>query len=98
MFEEVRSHLWFLKGVTNAQSRHLLEQDCAQCVHGNGVDIERFLKQLHTLKAPDQALPIDFFGSGYIPTPTLTTRKSAKSLLSAMVASAIAYRVGLFAQ
>ena len=41
---------------------------------------------------------IQCLGSGYMPTPTLSTLRSAYGLRSAFAASAIAYRVGLFAQ
>lgn len=40
----------------------------------------------------------DGVGSGYCPTPTFTTRKFFRSIFKAMVAAAIAYKVGLFAQ
>src|SRR5689334_8148747 len=45
-----------------------------------------------------QRFGFQWLGSGYTPTPILTTRRSAWDRFSAITASAMAYRVGLLAQ
>src|SRR5690606_25372962 len=50
-----------------------------------------------SLLAHFRTLQAGSFGDGYSPTPMLTTRTSCRAKLSDSVASAMAYRVGLFA-
>jgi len=44
VFQEVGGHLGLFEGVANAECCDLLEEDYAEVLHRQGVDIERLLK------------------------------------------------------